>query len=135
MRFGRRMDGRFYPKDVRIQGTTTHFSGKTYGQLHPQKRIITRKERARLSTLENPLLWSNFLKKLSKLNPGFDFEQLVDRTMEPEEAIMDLKKKHPDLDIGLREQDKSAGFREFLDDFGISNTKVQNMIAMEDNNP
>ena len=134
MRFGRRKDGRFYPKDnSRMQGATDHVSGKTYGQVHPQKRVITRKERARLSTLENPLLWSNFVKKLGKLNPDFDFEQLVDRTLEPEEAMMDMKKKYPHLDIGLREQDKSAGFREFLDDFGISNTKVQNMIAMDPN--
>ena len=116
-----------------MQGVTDHISGRTYGQTHPQRRVITRKERARLATFENPLLWSNFVKKLSKLNPDFDFGQLVDRTLEPEEAIMDLKKKYPDLDIGLKEQDKSAGFREFLDDFGITNAKVQNMTAMDPN--
>lgn len=97
-----------------------------------RKRLITRAERSRLATLENPLLWSNFKKKLEKLNPDFDLE-VVDRSLEPEEVLLDLKRKYPELDIGLKDREQAEGFREFLDEMGITNIKLQNMIAMEDN--
>lgn len=97
-------------------------------------RTITRQERARLATLENPLLYSNFIKKLEKLN-GDDFDpEWIDKKLEPDEALMDLKRKHPHVHIGLKAADESAEFRHFLeDDYGITNKKLQNMIEMEDN--
>ncbi|WP_148681170.1 hypothetical protein [Candidatus Nitrososphaera gargensis] len=97
-----------------------------------RQRIFTRAERARLSTLENPLLYSNFVKKLEKLNPDIFDPDWIDRTLEPEEALLDLKRKHPELDIGLKEKEQIEGFREFLDEIGITNERLQNMIAMED---
>lgn len=129
MTFGRRKDGHFYRKD---SGVSSRTFAAVAAQDRQRSRLITRAERARLATLENPLLYSNFIKKMEKLNPSFD-EQLVDKSLEPEEALMDLKRKYPELDIGLKTEGQSAEFRAFLDDFGITNEKVQNMVAMEPN--
>ncbi len=65
------------------------------------------------------------------MNPSFDVEGNINRSLEPEEALFDLKKKFPELDIGLREN-QGAEFREFLSDFGIDNEKIQNLVAMQD---
>ena len=116
--FGRRKDGQYYRKDA-IR--TVHVSSG---------RHYTQKEKDRLRTLENPLLFANFVKKLEELNPDFDIEE-IDRSLEPEEALMDLKRKHQELDIGLWEG-KHEGFREFLDEMGITNEKVQNLVAQQD---
>jgi hypothetical protein len=125
---------------VTAKATTTHTASGgrlTYAAIQKSrrprmKRILARKERARLSTLQNEMIYRPFLEKLKKLNEDFD-EQLIDRTLEPHEALMALKRKHPHISIGLTTDDQAAGFREFLEDFGITNAKVQNMIAMEDN--
>ena len=95
-------------------------------------RIFTRKEKAKMRTLENPLLYHNFKAKLEKLNPGKDIEQLISRSLEPEEALLDIKRRYPDVDIGLQgTDDKGAEFRQFLDDFGIDNIRIQNLIALD----
>lgn len=100
---------------------------------HRGKHSLSKSRKAELRTLENPMLYANFIKKLEKMNPDKFDPQMVNPTLEPEEALMELKRKHPHLDIGLKAANESAGFREFLDDMGISNEKVQNLIAMEDN--
>lgn len=83
-----------------------------------------------MSTLQNEMLFQNFIKKVEKLNPDSDIDpEIIDRTLEPDEALMALKKMSPDLNIGLA-KDAGAGFREFLDDYGISNKRVQNLVAM-----
>jgi hypothetical protein len=132
MQFGRRKkDGRFYPKGQGA-GAPIVMPSSMSSQRRAWKRTVDKKHLASLKTLENPMLYSNFIKKMEKLNGSFD-EQLVDRTLEPEEALLDLKRKHPDLDIGLKSQDQTAEFRQFLDDMGIENEKVQNLIAMDPN--
>ena len=124
-----RPDGSHYPIS-----TKTVVSMSTFSKVASQdgrRRSITRKQRATLSSLTNPLLWSNFKKKLERLNPSFDVDQHTNRDLEPGEALFDLKKKFPELDIGLNtDDDQAKGFREFLDDFGISNGRVQSMVAM-----
>lgn len=121
-------DGSHYP--LSQKGISTQTFKQVAGQDHKRTRNLSRKQRARLSTLENPLLYSNFVKKLERLNPDFDL-QLIDRTLEPEEALMDLKRRYPELDIGLKENE-GAQFREFLDEYGISNTRIQNLVAMQE---
>src|SRR2546422_9865758 len=99
-------------------------------------RTITKKHLSKLRTLENPLLWSNFLKNYEPLNQDFDFENEVDRTLEPEEALNEIKKRHPHFDAGDKEKGSQyrAAFREDLENRGIDNTKVQNLIV-QDLNP
>lgn len=54
------------------------------------RRAWDKAQIVRLRTLESPLLWKNFVKTHEKLNPDFDFDQLVDRTLEPDEALKDI---------------------------------------------
>ena len=120
--FRTRRDGDVFP--IHRTSASSAISLQTFKTLQKQDkkrtRLTTRKERARLATLENPLLWSNFLKHFGKLNPSFDFDGNTNRSLEPQEAILDLKAKYPALDIGLKADDESKGFRDFLDEFGIS---------------
>lgn len=131
MQFRSRKDGDHYPinaksKERNLESIRTQKAG--WG------RILARKRLAALKTLENPLLWSNFLKKYEKLNPEFDFENEVDRQLEPEEAIHEIKKRHPDFDAGDgSDTDYKAEFREDLENKGITNEKVQNLIVKDDN--
>lgn len=125
-----RPDGSHYP--LTGKGITAKSFSQVAGQDSKRTYLLTRKQRVKLSTLENQLLYSNFMKKITKLNPDFDTE-VIDRSLEPEEALLDLKKKYPELDIGLKAGTPAEGFRDFLDDMGITNEKLQNMIAKEDN--
>jgi hypothetical protein len=94
-------------------------------------RTVTKAQLHRLKTLENPLLWNNFLKTYQKLNPDFDFDAHVDRTLEVEEALNQLQERHPEFKVSDKsvEIDFKAEFREDLEERGIDNTKVQNLIA------
>lgn len=84
-------------------------------------------------TLENPLLFSNFVNKLERLNPDTEFDiEWIDRSLEPEEAQNDLKKKHPELNVQEQKDTHKAEFREDLESRGIDNEKVQNLIAEAD---
>lgn len=107
-------------------------SVQQFSRLKGQRfRTTSKKERARLSSLENPLLYANLKNKLEKLNPGEDIESLIDRSLEPEEALFDIKKHHPEINIGLNEHE-GVPFRDMLDDLGIEDHKVQNLVAKED---
>jgi hypothetical protein len=155
-KIGRRKDGRFYPKgkgkalthasykehdNSQKIGTTDTIKTAGKHALHHRRKAsimagrgkaISRARKAELRTLENALLYRNFVNKLKKLNEDFD-EDLIDKTLEVEEALFDLKKKHPELNIGLKAADKSAGFGDFLDEMGIANERIQNLVALEDN--
>lgn len=130
VRIGKRKDGRFYPKNH----SNGSMSAETFTELQAQNktrtRMISKEERARLQTLENPMLYKKVVTMLEELNPDRDIESLIDKTLEPTEAIFDLKKKHPEIDIGLRHKDNvPSQFREFLDEHGIENKKVQDLVA------
>lgn len=96
-------------------------------------RLVSAKQRNRMRTLENEMLWQNFIKRMEKLNPDIEIDfEVVDRTLEPDEALMQLRRHYPDLNIGLKDKGASAQFREFLDEFGITNSRVQSLVAMQD---
>jgi len=86
-----------------------------------------------LKTLQNPLLFANFVKKLDRLNPGKDIDiEIIDRSLEVEEAENDIKSKHPDIVVEEpKEVNYKAAFREDLEERGIDNLKVQNLIASD----
>ncbi|AIF83729.1 hypothetical protein NTE_01668 [Candidatus Nitrososphaera evergladensis SR1] len=66
-----------------------------------QKRSLSEKRRSVLKTPRNPLLFFNFVRKLNELNPEPIDEELIDRDLEPQEALNELKKRHPDLAVRL----------------------------------
>lgn len=75
------------------------------------------------------MLYFNFLAKLERLNPDRDIEQLVNRDLEPEEALKDLGKRYPDLQIFQQgELNIEAEFREYLNGIGITNKDNQALI-------
>jgi hypothetical protein len=129
MQFRSRKDGKHYP--VGGKGVSRQTFARVSGQ-DRRRHSISKERRAMLKTLENPLLYHNFKKRLEKLNPDLDVESLIDSTLEPEEALFDIKRKHPEVNIGLK-AGAEDGFREFLDEFGITNEKVQNLVAMQPN--
>jgi hypothetical protein len=135
MQFGRRKkDGRFYPKMMaRGSATPLTLPATSSSDRKAFNRTLDRKRRESLRSLENPLLYKSFKEKLEKLNPESDIESLIDKTLEPDEALFDIKKHHPEIDIGLKEGSQTAEFREFLDQMGISNKRVQDLVMMEDN--
>lgn len=115
---------------VKPKGTSRQSLSRLQSQNKGRRRLLTREERGRMRTLENPLLYSNFVKKLEKLNPDTFDEQLIDRTLEPEEALLDIVRRHPEINIGAKEKSVTENFRDFLSDMGIDNPKVQNLVAM-----
>lgn len=52
-----------------------------------------------LRTLENPMLLTNFLRWLERLNPGADILSLIDPTLEPQEALREIKRRYPHIII------------------------------------
>jgi len=129
--FRSRADGSHHPITGK-KGTSPQTLQSLSGQNRHRTRLLTRKERNRLSTLENPLLYSNFVKKMERLNPDiFDADAMIDKSLEPEEMLLALKKRYPELDIGLKSE-TGAEFREFLDEYGISNAHIQNLVAMQE---
>lgn len=132
MQFRSRTDGSHYPIAPKAGSTEANLQS-IRSQKPAWRRMVSRKRVATLKTLENPLLWANFLKKYEKLNPEFDFENEVDRQLEPEEAVNQLRKKHPRFQTGdSTTDDFKAEFREDLENRGISNEKVQNLIAKDE---
>lgn len=131
MQFRSRSDGSHFPVSPR----TTMNLDNVRSQKGAWQRAVNKKQLSSLRTLENPLLWSNFLKKYEKLNPAFDFENEVDRTLEVDEALNEIREKHPDFLMSEEpeEFDHKAAFREDLEERGISNAKVQNLIVKQDN--
>lgn len=89
------------------------------------------------STLENPLLYSNFLKTLQRHNPDVQIDpEDIDRTLEPEEAFGELKQLYPELRITSKEKSQVDVFRDYLDeDFGIDERRIQNLIIQDPKQP
>lgn len=80
-------------------------------------------------TLENPMLYSNFVKKVMGSDPDFDV-QLIDRTLAPDEALGDLQKKRH-----LRDTSQLNPMREYrnsLFDSGIKHPRMQNFVMRQD---
>src|SRR5262245_9979664 len=127
MSFRSKKDGSHYPLRP-TRGITSNGVSRTRAAWD---RTVAKAHLARLKTLENPLLWSNFLKTYEKLNPDFDFEAHVDRTLEVDEALREIQKRHPDFKTSDESAalDYKAEFREDLEERGIDNAKVQNLIA------
>ena len=99
---------------------------------HSSRRSISVKQRSRLRTLQNNMLYLNFKAKLERLNPDRDIEQLIDRDLEPQEALEDLKKKYPDLIMYEEtERDIEEEFKEYLSSIGIENSKIQDLIVLK----
>jgi hypothetical protein len=115
------------------QGEFT-FDSHTASSSKPQnkkKRNISEKHRSHLRTLQNPVLYLNFMRKLKALNPEGIDEQLIDRNLEPQEALNDLKKKYPNLILYKYEEERDIfeEFRGYLDELGIDNPKVQELVV------
>lgn len=124
------------------------FRSRSDGSHHPitPRKIVIMPDLARQSkawdklrvkgskkTLQNPLLFSNFVNKLERLNPDTEFDvEWIDRSLEPDEALNDLKRKHPEINIQEQKDTNRAEFREDLENRGIDNEKVQNLIAEAD---
>ena len=85
------------------------------------------------STLENPLLYRNFLKVIERNNPEIDIDpDVIDRTLEYDEAFNALKEIYPDLRITSKTKSELEQFRDYLnEDFGIDERKVQNLIIQD----
>lgn len=99
------------------------------GIISHARRAITEKQRSKLRTLQNNMLYLNFKAKLERLNPDKDIEQLIDRNLEPEEALNELKRRYPDLQTFQKdERSVEAEFREYLESLGITNRDNQDLI-------
>lgn len=102
------------------------------------KRSISEKQRSSLRILQDNMLYLNFKAKLERLNPGKDIEQLINRDLEPQEALEDLHRKYPNLIIFNEvERDFRVEFRDYLSFLGIENTQIQDPVIarMESDNP
>jgi hypothetical protein len=88
------------------------------------------------ATLENPLLYKKFLATVERLNPDIDIDpEVIDRTMEYDEALNFLKEIYPNLRIDKKSKSELEQFREYLDEKGIDKRRVQNLIIQDDNHP
>ncbi len=89
------------------------------------------------TNLENPLLYKRFLRTVQKLNPDIGIDpEVVDRTLEYDEAFNALKRIYPDLRISGKAANELQQFRDYLQsDFGIDERKVQNLIIQDDKQP
>jgi hypothetical protein len=89
------------------------------------------------STLENPLLYRNFLRVLERNNPDIEIDpDDIDRTLEYEEALNELKKIYPGLRIAGKAKSELQQFRDYLnDEYGIDERKVQNLIIQDEKQP
>ena len=89
------------------------------------------------STLENPLLYRNFLRVLERNNPDIEIDpDDIERTLEYEEALNELKKIYPGLRITGKAKSELQQFRDYLnDEYGIDERKVQNLIIQDEKQP
>jgi len=81
-------------------------------------------------TLENPLIYSNFVRQVLGEDPEFDV-QLIDRTLEYDEAKSDLQRKGH-----LRASSTFNPIKEYrssLYDQGIKHPRMQNFVMRQDN--
>ena len=112
MQFRSRRDGSAFPISPRNITNLDSVRSQKGGW----QRALSKKHLSSLRTLENPMLWSNFLKKYENLNPAFDFENEIDRTLEVDEALNEIKEKHPDFVTSEEPEEinHKAEFREDL---------------------
>ncbi len=89
------------------------------------------------STLENPLLYSNFLKALERNNPDVEVDpDDIDRTFEYDEAFNALKEIYPNLRMTGKAKTELQQFRDHLnEEFGIDERKVQNLTIQDEKQP
>jgi hypothetical protein len=89
------------------------------------------------SNLENPLLYKKFLATVERLNPDLDIDpEVIDRTMEYDEALNFLKEVYSNLRIDKKSKGELEQFRDYLQsDFGIDEHRVQNLIIQDDKHP
>lgn len=89
------------------------------------------------STLENPLLYRNFLKVLERNNPDIVIDpDFIDRTLEYDEAFNELKEIYPNLRMPGKAKNELQQFSDYLkEEFGIDERKVQNLIIQDENQP
>lgn len=74
-------------------------------------------QKTRLSTLENPLLYRNFLKALERSNPDIEVDpDEIDRTLEYDEAFNELKEIYPGLRISSKERSGLQHNLVYIDD-------------------
>lgn len=88
------------------------------------------------STLQNAMLYANLVRKIHRIDPGFDVE-LIDRTLEPEEAERELHKRYH-LRTEKRQdegKEKMKEWRGFLDDAGIRHPRMQNFVMRQEKPP
>lgn len=80
------------------------------------------------NTLQNPLLYSNFVKQYKKQGVEID-PQLIDRHLEPSEAKRDLETKHGiTLNHGYNPRKE---YRSYLNDSGIRHPKLQRYLIRQ----
>jgi hypothetical protein len=121
-------DGRVFPtgnKKTVVEMSTVRSGGRNFNRLVASK--------AGKKNLENEMIFKNFVKHLEKLNPNKDIDaEIIDRTLEWEEALNDIKGKHPHIITEEVKETHMTEFREDLDRRGIGNETVQNLIAQAD---
>jgi hypothetical protein len=88
-------------------------------------------------TLENPLLYRNFLKTIERNNPDIDIDpDTIDRTLEPDEDLNELKSFYPGLKLSGKDKSEMEQFRDYLnEDFGIDERRIQNLIIADPKQP
>jgi hypothetical protein len=88
-------------------------------------------------TLENPLLYRNFLKALERNNPDIDIDpEIIDRTLEPDEAFNEIRQLYPNLKMTGKEKSELQQFRDSLnEEFGIDERRIQNLIIADPKQP
>jgi len=135
-RTNRKNKGRFKPElKTAVRGASKVENKARRGLLKIKKRTrnLTREQRAKLRTLENPLLFKKLVDRLLKFNPNFDV-QLIDTTLEYDEALNDLSKKIRNLvtrDVDTSKMNMQE-LRNFLSDkYGIDDVRAQNLIIMD----
>lgn len=92
-----------------------------------------KKRRRDDSSLENPLLFRQFVRYVEKLNPDIELDkEIIDTSLEWDEALAALKRIYPDLQTAKSEDlPEIKQLREFLSEFGIDNKHIQNLIIAD----
>lgn len=79
------------------------------------------------------MLYSNFVKKAREIDPSFD-ENLIDRTLEPNEALGELQRRRH-IQVQSSEPDMMKQWRESLFDMGIKHPSMQNFVVRQEKPP
>lgn len=106
-------------------------------RLLKRQRNLSKEALAKMRTLQNPMLYNNLIKRLKTLNPDIGSELIdrIDRTLEYDEALNDLKKKMVNLITNKIDIDNLSmkEYRDWLEEeWGISNVHIQNLVMRDD---